>query len=291
MVDWRLVTTCRSSSRTGTATSPQRRRNVFRAYFSIADRVPVMLDFAATQGMRRVGLIASDTVFGQMMADTLVRYGTERHGMEFLRFDFPQDDTDNFTEQLKGIQQFEPDLFINGGVVRTNYLIIEQQRAGHPAGHPDDGDLRFPAAVGGLLAPLGAGRRRHYVAGDALPTVVAGSHRRRAYWFIDRYSTRYGSFPPDTALTHFTDVTVIARAVAASSGSRADVLDALERMSFDTWRGPIRYERGAEHWHHAAPELVLLQYQRLGQTSMRSAIIFPRTEATAPYRAPGGGGV
>ncbi|GIM86583.1 ABC transporter substrate-binding protein [Salinispora arenicola] len=269
----------------------ERRRNVFRAYFSIADRVPVMLDFAATQGMRRVGLIASDTVFGQMMADTLVRYGTERHGMEFLRFDFPQDDTDNFTEQLKGIQQFEPDLFINGGVVRTNYLIIEQAAAlgilpgtpmmvtfGFPLRSEDFWRLSGPVGVGTMWPAM-----RYRPSWQGLTDV--------AHWFIDRYSTRYGSFPPDTALTHFTDVTVIARAVAASSGSRADVLDALERMSFDTWRGPIRYERGAEHWHHAAPELVLLQYQRLGQTFDESAIIFPRTEATAPYRAPGGGGV
>jgi branched-chain amino acid transport system substrate-binding protein len=107
------------------------------------------------------------------------------------------------------------------------------------------------------------------------------------HWFIDRYTDRYGSFPPDTALTHFTDVTIIAAALdAARSDRRTDLLDALEAMEFPTWRGPIRYERGPAHWHHVAPELTLLQYQSFGQSFDDSAIIHPPASATADYLAP-----
>jgi branched-chain amino acid transport system substrate-binding protein len=81
-------------------------------------------------------------------------------------------------------------------------------------------------------------------------------------------------------------VVVIATAAeAARSDEREDILDALEAMEFDTWRGPVRFERGPAHWHHAAPEVLLLQYQSFGQTFDDSAIIYPPQSATAEYLA------
>lgn len=265
----------------------QRRRNVFRAYFSIADRVPVMLDFAAQNGMRRIGMLCADTVFGQMMGDTLEEYGRTRYGMEFLRFDFAQDGTADFTPQLDAVKDYQPDLFVNGGVIRTNYQIIEQAtEVGLLPGTPMMVTFGFPlrsedfwrftgeAGVGTMWA---ASRYR-----PSWPGITDIGH-----WFIDRYVQRYGTFPPDTALTHFTDVTIIAAALEqARSVSRADLLDALEAMEFQTWRGPIRYERGPAHWHHATPELHLLQYQRFGQTFDEAAIIHPADQATMPYLPP-----
>lgn len=265
----------------------QKRRNVFRAYFSIADRVPVMLDFAAAQGMRRIGLVAADTVFGQMMADTLVEYGTKHHNMEFLRFDFPQDDTDDLTAELKAIADYAPDLFINGGVIRTNYLIVKQAtEVGILPGTPMMVTFGFPLRSEDFWRFSGeAGVGTMWPAMRYRPSWQGITKVGR--WFIDRYTARYGSFPPDTALTHFTDVTIIAQAVAAAgSDQREDILNALESRSFETWQGHIRYPRGPEHWHHVAPELVLLQYQHLGQSFDDSAIIYPPKAATAEYIAP-----
>jgi branched-chain amino acid transport system substrate-binding protein len=265
----------------------EKRRNVFRAYFSIADRVPVMLDFAAAQGMRKIGLIAADTVFGQQTADTLEHYGRTRHGMEFLRFDFAQDDTTDFSDELKAIQAFEPDLFINDGVIKTNYMIIEQAAAlgilpgtpmmvtfGFPLRSADFWRFTGDAGVGTMWPAM-----RYRPSWEGITPI--------GHWFIDRYTERYGTFPPDTALTHFTDITIIAAALdAARSDSRADLIDALEATEFPTWQGPIRYERGAAHWHHVAPELTLLQYQRRDQTFDESAIIHPPALATAVYQPP-----
>lgn len=269
----------------------QKRRNVFRAYFTIADRVPVMLDFAASQGMRRIGLIAADTVFGQMTADTLVEYGTTRHGMEFLRFDFAQDGTVDFREQLTAIRDFAPDLFINGGVVKSNYLIVEQATEvglrpavpmmvtfGFPLRSEDFWRFSGQAGVGTMWPAM-----RYRPSWTGLTDI--------GRWFIDRYTKRYGSFPPDTALTHFTDITIIARAAElARSQRRADLIDALEAAQFDTWQGPIRYERGPAHWHHVAPELVVLQYQTYGQSFDESSIVYPSDVATAKYLPPASAG-
>ncbi|MFL6139521.1 MAG: ABC transporter substrate-binding protein [Frankiaceae bacterium] len=267
----------------------QKRRNVFRTYFSIGDRVPVMLDFAAEQGMRRIGLVASDTVFGQQTADALVDYGTTRHGMEFLRFDFPQDEVEDLTEELRAVKDFGPDLFINDGVVNTNYLVIRQATEvgllpgtpmmvtfGYPLRSEDFWRLAGESGVGTMWAAM-----RYRPSWEGITD--AGR------WFIDRYVQRYGSFPPDTALSHFTDVTIIAAAVeAARSDGHEDVMDALEAMEFQTWRGPVRFDRGPAHWHHAAPDLVLLQYQKLHQGFDDSAIIYPPSARTAPYLPPSG---
>lgn len=265
----------------------QKRRNVFRSYFTIADRVPVMLDFAASQGMRRIGLLAADTVFGQMMADTLVDYGTTRHGMDFLRFDFPQDDTTDFTPELKGIRDFWPNLFINGGVVTSNYRIIQQAtEVGILPGTPMMVTFGFPLRSEDFWRLCGAaGVRTMWPAMRYRPSWEGITEIGR--WFIDRYTDRYGSFPPDTALTHFTDVTIVAAALdVARSDRREDLLDALEATEFETWRGRIRFDRGPAHWHHAAPELALLQYQELGQSFDDSAIIHPPATATAAYLPP-----
>jgi branched-chain amino acid transport system substrate-binding protein len=265
----------------------QKRRNVFRAYFTIADRVPIMLDFAAENGMKRIGLIAADTVFGQMTADTLVEYGQQRHGMEFLRFDFAQDDTTDFREQLRAIQKYQPDLFINGAVIKTNYMIIQQAAEiglipatpmmvtfGFPLRSADFWKLSGDAALGTMWPAM-----RYRDSWDGITDI--------GRWFIDHYTQSYGQFPPDTALTHFTDVTIIAAALdAARSDSREDLLDALEAMEFQTWQGPIRYERGPAHWHHVAPELALLQYQKVDQLFDDSAIISPPHLATATYLPP-----
>jgi branched-chain amino acid transport system substrate-binding protein len=101
-------------------------RTIFRTYFSIEDRVPLMLDLLAGQGLRRLAILAADTVFGLETADTLEAYGTAAHGMEFLRFDFPQATTTDFMPQLRKIAEFEPDAIINDAVTRQ---VVDDARA------------------------------------------------------------------------------------------------------------------------------------------------------------------
>jgi branched-chain amino acid transport system substrate-binding protein len=265
----------------------QKRRNVFRSYFSIADRIPVMLDFAAEQGMRRIGVLCSDTVFGQMIGDNLQTYGRSHHDMEFLRFDLSQDGTRDFTEQLRAIKDYQPDLFINGSVVATTYFIIKQAA--------EVGLLPNTPMMVSSVYPQRSSDFWRLSGTTGVGTIWPATRYRPSWngitkigrWFVDEYVKRYGSFPPDTALTHFTDVTIIAAAVdAARSDSREDVLDALETMQFDTWCGTVSFERGPVHWHHAAPELILAQYQHFEQYFDDSAIIYPRHLATAEYQPP-----
>jgi branched-chain amino acid transport system substrate-binding protein len=262
-------------------------RTIFRTYFSIEDRVPLMLDLLAEQGVRRVAILAADTVFGLETADTLEAYGTATHGMEFLRFDFPQETTTDLAPQLRKIAEFEPDVIINDGVVRTNYLIVKQAaELGLRPRIPMMVTFGFPMRSEDFWRESGpAGNGILWPATCYRPSWEGLTDIGR--WFTDRYTDRYGSMPPDTCLSAFTDVTLIARAVTvAGTDDRDAVIAALETEEFPTWRGPVRFTRGPKHWHHSPPPLQVMQYQKVGQDFDEAAIVFPSAVADGSYRSP-----
>jgi len=60
----------------GLSSATHGRRTIFRTYFSIEDRVPLMIDALAHIGARRIGLLTSDTVFAGDTADSAKAGGT-----------------------------------------------------------------------------------------------------------------------------------------------------------------------------------------------------------------------
>lgn len=271
----------------GHSTVTKGRRTVFRTYFSIADRVPLMLDFLAGQGLRRLAILAADTVFGLMTADELEEYGRSKHELDFIRFDFPQEEVEDVRAELDAVAHYAPDAIINDGVVRTNYLFLRQCTEvglrpslpmmvtfGYPMRSTDFWRLAGPAG-NGVIWPA----TRFRPSWEGLTTL--------GRWFTTRYAERYGDFPPDTAMSAFTDVTILAWAVEeAGSDSHDDVIAALEAREFCTWRGTVRFPRDPEHGHHDRPELVLMQYQQIGQGFDDAPIVYPDASRTAPYRRP-----
>jgi branched-chain amino acid transport system substrate-binding protein len=82
-------------------------------------------------------------------------------------------------------------------------------------------------------------------------------------------------------------VTVIGQALARTPRrSRRALLERLEGGTFDTWRGPVAFSRGEEHWHHSPPRFCLMQYQRPGQSLDEAAVIHPAAVRTHDYRPP-----
>lgn len=263
-------------------------RTVFRSYFSIADRVPLMLDFIAAQGARRVAAIAPDTVFGAMLSDA-VEAGGRARGLEMLRLDYPQLATQTFRPYLERIAAFEPDWIVNLGVMAKPTAIDimrEAAEAGLRPRIPMMLSFSFPnnsAAYWEAIGEAGVG-----VVWPALefrsnwPGLTAIGR-----WLIERYQAEYGAFPPDPVLNAFTDLTLVAQAVArAGSAEREAIVAALEAGSFATWRGQVAFERGAEHWHHSPPPIQLLQYQQPNQTFEEAAIVYPPERKNADYQPP-----
>lgn len=263
-------------------------RTVFRTYVAISDRLPMMVEFAAAQGWRRIALLAANTVFGQMTADTFQQVAAERgYDMEFLRFDFDQETTTDVREQLRRVVDFKPDLLLNCAVVRTNYMVINQaEELGLLPATPMMVGFPFPMRSADYWRLAGAAG--NHVIWPALPYRPSWDGlTERGRWFTQRYADRYGSFPPDNALNAFTDVTIIAAALElAGKADREALLAALEEGEFDTWRGPVRFERGPVHWHHSPPEFSLMQYQRVGQTLDEAVVVYPAQVATGEYVHP-----
>jgi branched-chain amino acid transport system substrate-binding protein len=261
-------------------------RTVFRTYSSIADRVPLMVDFLRAQGVRRLGILAADTVFGLMTADTVEGYCRPR-GVEVLRFDFEQETTAEVREPLKRIGEFRPDAILSAAVVRTNYMVIEQAaEIGLRPAIPMMVSFGFPMRSADFWRLAGeAGNGIIWPSTPYRPSWSGLTEIGR--WFTNAYVERYGSFPPDTALSAFTDVTLIARALdQAREHTREALIESLEANEFETWRGPIRFERGEEHWHHSSPEVLLMQYQTVGQSFDEAVVVAPEDAATGPYRRP-----
>lgn len=265
------------------------RRTVFRTYFSIADRMPLVLGFLRDQNMQRVGMLAANTVFGGMIADTFESMNKSGDfGLDILRFDFDQETATDLSREMHFIRDFQPDVIVNAGVVRTNYLVVKEAAA--------QGLRPSVAMMATFPFPMRSDDFWRLTGGDAGNLIVWPCTRYRpsmagltpiGHWFTESYTRRYRSFPPDNALNAFTDVTILGQALERTgTDDRNDLIDALETGSFDTWRGPISFDRGLEHWHHSPPEVVLMQYQGVGQNIDDAAIVYPEWERSAPYMGP-----
>ncbi|HST49823.1 ABC transporter substrate-binding protein [Jatrophihabitans sp.] len=267
------------------------RRQVFRTYFSIADRAPMMAAFVASRGWRRVAVLAADTVFGQMLADTLCdELASTVPGVQLHRIDFAQDGVADLDAQLGEAAQFGPDLLLNAGVVRTNYLVIDGARAaGLLPGIPMMVCFPFPmrsADYWRLAGEAGAGvvwpATRFSPSWEGLTPI--------GRWFVETYHRDFGSYPPDNTLNSFTDVTILAQAAkTAGTGERAALHAALTSGTFDTWRGPVSFGWSEQDGYHQPPELVLQHYRAVGDSADDAVIVWPPEAATGEYLDPRGG--
>ncbi|WP_168222461.1 MULTISPECIES: ABC transporter substrate-binding protein [unclassified Micromonospora] len=267
----------------------QKRRAVFRTFTSMAERAPVLIRFAADQGFRRVGLIHADTVFGRSAAALLTaELQAAEEPMELYSVEFDQESTTDLRPQLREIQQWGPDVVINVGVVRTNHLIVQQAaEIGLLPEVPMLAPFQWPLRAPDYWKALGAhGLHLVWPATQFSPNWSGLTPIGR--WFVDRYRDTYGTMPPDTALNAFTDITIIAQALRqADRVGRAELIDALEKGTFDTWRGPVSFTRGETHWHHSPPPVVLQQYQEIDQDISTVPIVYPPELRTAGYVRPG----
>ncbi|WP_367127816.1 ABC transporter substrate-binding protein [Saccharothrix sp. HUAS TT1] len=261
------------------------RRNLFRTYFSIADRAPLMAAFAARQGWRRIAVVAADTVFGQMLADTVSDALRDAiPDVELFREDFAQDGVRDLREPLRRATEFEPQLLVNAGVVRTNYMIVEAAaETGLLPKVPMMACFPFPMRAQDyweFAGPAGAGVVWPATRFSPEWTGLTPTGR----WFVDAYHAEFGSYPPDNALNSFTDVVVLAQAAAlAGSNDRESLRNALESGSFRTWRGTVRF--GATD-HHQPPEIVLMHYQEVGDSADQAVVVWPEESVTGEFRHP-----
>jgi branched-chain amino acid transport system substrate-binding protein len=269
----------------------RQRRTLFRTYFANTDRVPLMLRFARELGVRRMSILAASTVFGLQIADTLEEQNRSLGcDFEVLRHEFHPDTAEDVRDTLREHERWGPDIVMNVGVpvtIGTCFIFINQ--TAEVGLRP-----RVPMMVGfGFPANSQDYWRRTGENGNGV--MWAASRYRPSWpgmtaigrWLTERHLERYGGLPSEPTLNAFTDAAIIAQAAGgAGDGTREALLDALESGAFETWRGPVHFERRDDHWHHSPPELVLLQYQEVGQGLDEAAIVYPPESRTKEYVAP-----
>ncbi len=272
----------------GHNTITQGRAQVFRTYFSIADRAPLMAAFVAAQGWNRIAVTAADTVFGQMLADTVIEACRDAvPDLAVFRVDFPQDEVTDLDAPLAEARDFGPDLLINSAVVRTNYMVIDSARqCGLLPKVPMMACFPFPMRSADYWRLAGdAGAGVVWPATRFSPTWPGLTPIGR--WFVDTHLAEFGSYPADNALNAFTDVTVLAQAASlAGSTARPALHAALESGSFRTWRGQVRFPGLVEDGHHNSPEIVLMHYQRVGDDADNAVVVWPPDQATGDFLHP-----
>jgi len=261
----------------------KQRRTLFRSYSAVADRVPVMVRMLEEVGLRRIAMIVADTTFGLMKADTLeAEMKNSEHDFEVLRLEFDQEtaralgDDGDLRPQLRQAKDFAPDLILNIGIVGTNYLMIKQAaELGLLPDTPMMASFQFPLRSGDFWKLAGDyGKGVFWPASRFSPTWEGLTEI--GHWFVQRYTEVYGDLPPDTALNAFTDITMIAQALeSAPVISREHLIEELELGTFETWRGPVEFGRSTDHWHHSPPEVIIQQYQEVGQDITTAAIVYP----------------
>ena len=267
----------------------QKYNTVFRTFYTTTERADIMVRFMKEQGARRIAVLASTSAFGRFYADSVESMAAHApQPCQVLRIDFDPDEVTDFRQDLQRIKEWEPDFLVNLGIIARDsvYNIINQ--AAELALYPT-----VPMLVG-IPVPSAASDFWQRVGENGRYIVWAGTQFRPDWrgltpigrWFVNRYIEQYGTFPSEMSLTAFTDVTIIAQAMArARTQTREGLIESLESGSFDSWRGPITFVKRDDHWHHSSSTLQLMQYQDAGHALERAAIVYPPELRTEEFRA------
>lgn len=257
----------------------QKYNTVFRTFYTTTERADLMVRFMKKHGARRIAILASTSAFGKFYADSVETMAAlAPQSCQVLRIDFDPDAVTNFREDLQRIKEWQPDFLLNLGIIARDsiYNIINQ--AAELELCPDVPMLvgiPVPSTASEFWKRVGAnGQYIIWPATQFRPDWAGMTPTGR--WFVDRYTQRHGSFPSEMALTAFTDATIIAQAMArARMQTREGLINALEAGNFDSWRGPVTFVRGDDHWHHSSSTLQLMQYQAVDHALEQAAIIYP----------------
>jgi branched-chain amino acid transport system substrate-binding protein len=263
----------------------QRYRTVFRTCDSTMDRAKLMMGFMQAEGARRIAILAPSCLFGKTFADALQSIAC----CDVLRLDYDQETAVSVRRELCQIQAWQPDFIVNLGVMvhmTAPDVIAQAAEFGLLRQYPMMVALPFPNAAPDYWRRLGS-------AGNLIlwptsqPRLESPGLTSIGHWFLENYLAKYGELPSEMALTAFTDVAIIAQALEwVRFPTREGLIESLESGTFQTWRGPLRFERGPAHWHHSPPALQLMQYHVVGQSFSDAAIVYPHELKTQDYIAP-----
>jgi branched-chain amino acid transport system substrate-binding protein len=246
----------------------------FRTHVIDPDRVTVWNRWIMERGFKRVFLLAENTDYGTGLVEETKRlFKTMGVRAELDTAIFDRTSVD-LTPQLLKIKAWKPDVVLNGAVGTPIYLMIKQAY---------DVGL-FPAVP--MLVSYDAPVRPEFwkTVGDkgAYVTFITYYHPLmklppRGEGFRKKYVAEFKEDPVYSAFNGYTQVMLIADAVAAAKSDRGeDIVKALLAGKFEGWNGTIGFTRGeGPHWQQWTPPMLIVQYTRAEQPYPEVKISFP----------------
>ena len=256
----------------------------FRTHVIDPDRVQLWNKWIMERGFKRVFILAENTDYGTGLVEgTKKLFKTMGVKAELDSAIFDRTSVD-LTPQLLKIKAWKPDVILNAAVGTPIYLMVKQAY-----------DVGLFPAVPMLVsydAPVRpefwktVGEKGNYISFIIYyhPTMKLPP---RGEAFRKKYMEQFKEEPVYSAFNGYTQVMVIADAVAAAKSDRGeDVQKALLAGKFEGWNGTITFTRGeGPYWQQWTPPMLITQYTKVEQPFAEVKISFPPEFKTGEWTA------
>ena len=256
----------------------------FRTHVIDPDRVRLWNRWIMERGFKRVFIFAENTDYGTgLVEETKKLFPTMGVKAELDSALFDRTSVD-LTPQLLKIKAWKPDVILNAAVGTPVYLMIKQAY-----------DVGLFPAVPMLVSydvPVRpefwktVGEKGNFISYIIYyhPTMKLPG---RGDAMRKKYIEQFKEEPVYSAFNGYTQVMVIADAVAAAKSDRGeDVAKALLAGKFEGWNGTITFTRGeGPYWQQWTPPMLITQYTKVEQPFAEVKISFPPEFKTGEWTA------
>ncbi len=245
---------------------------VFRTHLIDPIRAIALIDFAKSQGYKKVAIMADNTDFGVGLTAAVKDEGAKQ-GLQVKATVYDRAAVD-LTPELLEIKAWGPEILFNGGTGNTEQRITDQAF-----------DIGIFPKVPMLATSDWPYRSDEYW--KLHPKNGVGIYILTAYhqdmaltksgkWLYDTYMKKYNEAPTYSTLNGFGDLVLLAEAAkrAGSTDGKAMIKE-LETGSFEFWAGSVTMPQGeGAMWHQWTPPVVITQYTAANQLPKDAKLVY-----------------
>ena len=257
----------------------------FRTHVIDPDRVQLWNRWIMDRGFKRVFIFAENTDYGTGLVEETKKFFKSmgvKAELDSAIFDRTSVD---LTPQLLKIKAWKPDVVLNAAVGTPVYLMVKQAydvglfpAAAMLVSYDVPVRPEFWKTVGEKGTHLGF--IVYYHPTMKLPT--------RGDAFRKKYMEQFKEEPVYSAFNGYTQVMLIADAIAAAKSDRGeDLIKPLLAQKFEGWNGTISFSRGeGPYWQQWTPPMLITQYTKPEQSFADVKISFPPEFKTGDWVQP-----
>ncbi len=246
----------------------------FRTHLIDPVRAIAMVDFAKSNGFKKIAFIADTTDFGVGLSEA-VEAEVAKQGLEVKSTLYDKSAVD-LTPELLELQAWGPDIIFNAGTGNAEHVVIDQ--AYEIGLFPDEAAMLAVSdwpyrsdEYWELHGEIGAGIYVVTAYHTDMELTTAGQ------WFYDHYVEEFGEPPTYSSYNGFGDALILA--MAAKNAGTSDDYDAivasLENDEFEFWAGTVTFPQGeGALWHQWTPPVLITQLTEAFDTQADAKLVY-----------------